>query len=140
MVDALKEIWRILVPGGFLLDWRDVPVEWPLEIISGGQSRLAGYADTSSRIQKHRSADESLDLVKEEGLFGIEHQSSFSCAWYWDTLDEAKDNLKKTVPEEVWKKAKLLMAQNEEADQIRLRRVMRISVYRKRMVEGEPGR
>ena len=138
MVDALTEIWRVLVPGGSLLDWRDVPVSWPLEIISSGEAQLAGNADISSRIQKHRSADESLDKMLDEGWFEIQSKNSFSCAWYWDTLDEAKDNLKKTVPEEVWKEANILI-QNEKADRVRLRRIMGISVYRKQRVKGPTG-
>ena len=138
MVDALKEIWRVLVADGCMLDWRDRPANWPLEIVIGEQVHVAGSADVSSRIPKHAASDEALGRVVDEGWFVCERQCAFDCIWYWDTLDELKDHMEKSIPEAVWTEAQRLIAESGEETRVRLRRNMGISRYRKRTVGIKP--
>ncbi len=141
MVDALKEVWRVLIPGGLLLDWRDLPEDWPVEIVAGSRVQCAGSKDSSSRISKHAAADASLAQVVQQGLFACESRHSLDCAWYWDTLDEMEERaeepgapewrLNPSLPEEIQAQARRLMAESPEDAVVRVRINMAISQYRK---------
>ena len=47
MVHALKEIWRVLVLDGIMIDLRPFADNWPLAVVDGGQVYDVGLLDAS---------------------------------------------------------------------------------------------
>jgi hypothetical protein len=150
MVDALKDIWRVLAPGGLFIDWRDVPCDWPVEVVAGGRAHFVGFADgtrhpdSATRSAQPDAADKALARFLDEGRFIREDRRTFECAWYWDTPDEMRaDNeipagsagpewhLRVLPPQSVLKEAGYLMKKRSGA-QVRMRLTMAITRYRKR--------
>src|SRR5262245_25208312 len=93
MVHGLREIWRVLMPRGWLLDVRPLSTNAPLEIVAGTQVWRAGRVDESGGLPDDHATTESLRTVVREGWFVSEHQARFDYAWYWDTLDELQTHI-----------------------------------------------
>ncbi|GEM_PF-1103110 len=156
MVDALKDIWRVLTPGGLFVDWRDVPCDWPVEVVAGGRVHFVGLADGTrhpdgaSRSAQPDAADKALVRLLDEGRFIREGRRTFDCAWYWDTPDEVRaDNeipagsarpdwqLRVLPPPSVLKEAGRLVKKGSGAH-VRMRLTMAIARYRKCLPSGSP--
>jgi hypothetical protein len=137
MVHALKEIWRVLVPRGWLLDLRPLAANAPLEVVAGNQVWLAGRVDESGGLPDDHAANESLRTVVREGWFVRERQTRFDYAWYWDTLDELQTHIAEKwsnsvkMPAGVRAEAARLMAAAGTGGRVRLRLTMTIARYRK---------
>lgn len=115
MVHALKEIWRVLVPGGILLDLRPLPAKWPLEIVADRQVRMAGFMDESPSVPHHVASQEALAQVVSEGEFLRERQGSYDRIYDYDSLNEMKDRVDQSrdlmsLPPAVWIEAQRLAA------------------------------
>lgn len=140
MVHALKEIWRVLVPDGILLDWRHLSTNCSVEIVSGEQVRLAGLLADSMKME-NTDADKSLAQLESEGWFIFERQQSLDYAWYWDTFDEMKAHTEKPIElnwrppviitQAVLTEAQRLVAESGENTKVRIRFNMVISQYRR---------
>ncbi|MEK7325455.1 MAG: hypothetical protein AAB217_09400, partial [Chloroflexota bacterium] len=107
MVHALREIWRVLAPGGTLIDLRPLSARWPVEVVVNHQATVAGLVDDSPGAPLDTAANESLAQAAREGLFTREQENSFKYLWYWDTPDEMKAYLEENwapdaiLPDEV---------------------------------------
>jgi hypothetical protein len=93
MVHALKEIWRVLAPHGWLLDVRPLAANAPLEVVAGDLVWLAGRVDEAGGLGDDHAANEAVRTVVREGWFIRERQAHFEYAWYWDTLDELQTHI-----------------------------------------------
>lgn len=138
MVHALKELWRVLVPQGSMIDLRPLAQNPPVEIVVGEQIFLAGRADVSSAMPDDVASDESLDEVVGEGRFIREHEELFDYAIYWDTLDEMLAYaewswIRVSLPEAMLTETRRLLASSGEGTRLRVRRRMVISQYRKQI-------
>ena len=60
MIHALKEVWRVLVPRGWLLDVRPFSAKATLEVVAGTQVWLAGRVDESAGLPDNPAANELL--------------------------------------------------------------------------------
>src|SRR5262245_51870770 len=93
MVHALRQIWRVLVPRGWLLDVRPLSTNAPLEVVAGSKVWLAGRVDESTGLPDDHATNQSLQTVVREGWFVSEDQARFDYAWYWDTLDQLRTHI-----------------------------------------------
>jgi hypothetical protein len=137
MVHALKEIWRVLLPHGWLLDVRPVSMNAPLEVVADNQVWLAGRVDESGGLPDDHAANESLRTMVREGWFVPERQERFDYAWYWDTLDELHTHIAEKwsnsvqLPAAVEAEAARLLAAGGTAARVRLQLTLTIARYRK---------
>ena len=138
MVHALKEIWRVLVPNGALVDLRPLSGELPLEIVADDQAKLAGFLDDSAEIPTDIASNDSLTEVTRQGWFVRERKDLFDYLWYWDTVDEMKAYMEENwdptpiLTETVATEARRLLASGGKGARVRLRTNVLISRYRKR--------
>jgi hypothetical protein len=127
MVHALREIWRVLVPNGHLIDLRPRATNWPLEVVADGQVMLAGKVDNTSFVPDDSAAERAIQRTVSEGQFSLERQVSFDCASYWDTLDDMLTyyaesvNPSLTVPDDVLAAARKLAATTQQDNKVRIR-------------------
>lgn len=137
MVHALKEVWRALVPDGVLIDLRPYTANPPLEIVAGGQARLAGHFDNSADLADDLAADKAIEHLVREGWFIRERKGAFDFAWYGDTPDEMKAYAddrwgdKMRLSKAALSKARRLFAHSGEGARVRLRTRIIIARYQK---------
>ena len=142
MVHALREIWRVLAPGGTLIDLRPLSARWPVEVVVNHHATVAGLVDDSPGAPLDTAANESLAQAAREGLFTREQENSFKYLWYWDTPDEMKAYLEENwapdaiLPDEVLAEARRLMSKTGEGGRARIRLHMIISAWRKSNLKG----
>ncbi len=140
MVHALREIWRVLMPGGLLLDLRPFSASWPVEVVAGEQVMRAGALDDSLALTEDMAANRAMEQVVDEGWYACERTGSFTCDWYWDTLDELKAHVEErwspiVLPDSVYAQGQRFAARVEGVS-ARVRVHMVIGRYRKLV---EPG-
>lgn len=137
MVHALAETWRVLKPGGRLLDLRPYSTGWPLEVLTPDTQLLAGPLDDSIGVALDIASDNAIQQSVDNDRFQEETKTSFEYTYYWDTIDGMHDFLKEnweksaTVPDDVLAKARRLAQSAAQPVQIRIRRTMILSSYRK---------
>ena len=91
MVHALREIWRVLIPGGMLLDLRPRPQSRPIEVIRGRDVRaVETLAASEGFIADERASDAALRQVVDGGWFVPEGKTEFEFSYYWDSVEEMK--------------------------------------------------
>jgi hypothetical protein len=136
MVHALKEIWRVLAPHGWLLDVRPLAANAPLEIVAGSQVWRAGRVDEAGGLGDDHAANEAVRTVVRDGWFVCERQKRFEYAWYWDTLDELQTHIAERwsnsvkMPAAVGAEATRLLATAGTGARVRLRLTLTIARYR----------
>jgi hypothetical protein len=140
MVHALREIWRVLVPGGILLDLRPLCASWPVEIVAGERVLRAGALDDSLAMVDDLAANHAVEQVVRDGWFRRERGGTFTYDWYWDTLDELKEHVEErwhpiALPDSVYAQAQRTAA-SVAGVSVRVRVHMMIGRYRKLV---EPG-
>jgi hypothetical protein len=137
MVHALREIWRVLAPGGTLIDLRPLSARWPVEVVVSQQAAVAGLVDDSPGVPLDEAANQSLEQAAREGLFTREQEGAFKFLFYWDTPDEMKAYVEERwapeaiLPDGVLAEARRLMKDAGAGGQMRVRAHMIISRWRK---------
>lgn len=135
MVHALKEIVRVLVPGGNLIDLRPFNETVPVDVITGDESYYAGIIDGSHEHPDDLAANAAIKQVTVEGLFAREASDSFDLFSYWDSaanlktwMDERSSSI---LPPETLAEAGRLMTMHGPNARIRNHLNMIIARYRK---------
>ena len=136
MVHALKEIWRVLAPGGVMIDLRPLTELPPVEVVADGQAASAGRLDEPQADPDDQAANEALAQVEREQVFICERRGAFVLSYYWDTPGEMKAHIDEKwthtrLPEEVLAEANRLVACAGADARVRVRRNMVISRWRK---------
>ena len=93
MVHALREIWRVLVLNGVMIDLRPFADNWPLAVVDGERVYEAGLFDASPGSVVDTAANGAISQVLREGLFSCEYAELFTQALYWDTMTELEEYL-----------------------------------------------
>jgi SAM-dependent methyltransferase len=92
MVHALREIHRVLIPGGILIDLRPLDERWPVEVTSKRETRQIGrLLDFDCAIASDESANRAVDQMAAEGRFAREDGETFPFFYYWDTPNEMQE-------------------------------------------------
>lgn len=136
MVHALEECWRVLTPGGYLVDTRPLSGNMRLDVITDNQAEFAGLVDDSAWVVDDEETAQALETVIQRGLFKNEEESVFTFHDYWDTLEQLRaytqEKWEEThLPEPVWHKAEDLVRQSGGRIHIRISHKMLFSRYRK---------
>jgi len=135
MVHALKELWRVLVPGGFLIDLCPFTARPPLDIIAGDAVLAAGSLDDTEGFPDDLAANDAIKRVTADGWFARERSDSFDLYTYWDTMAEFQVYMDKrmtaTLPPETHSRAERLLAQHGPGARLRTHLHMIIARYRK---------
>src|SRR6266566_797445 len=90
MVHALEEIWRVLVDGGRMIDFRPIGTHWPMQVVMGKRVFRAGLVDRSPTIRSDAICRDALSQVVGRGLFAVERRETFHHYEYGDTPAEVK--------------------------------------------------
>ncbi len=123
---ALHESWRVLVPGGQLLDLRPLSINPPFEVIYPTEIKVPGLVDMSLDRENEVAANRALDEVVQAGTFKIKERDLFDFAYYWDSVDGAiayvRDEWEDSaqIPEKLVKRACSLPASPQMQNRVRI--------------------
>jgi len=137
MVHALQEAWRVLVPGGIMIDVRPLCVDVPLEILTPAGSESAGLVDMNPEIDKDIASDAAIQAVIGDGLYKMVKQEYFDFAYYWNSIREFKADLDERwkdeviLPIEVLKRARAMFKKHQDDARLRIRIRMTLAKFTK---------
>ncbi len=138
MVHALKEVWRVLKPGGVLIDLRPISVDVPLFILTTTGWKSAGLPDQSPDRIHDLAANRTIRNVVNDGLFIGLKQEYFTTKYYWKNLKELKSDVENywkedvIVSKEIWQHARLLYTSGSGQRRILFPLRRKLIVYQKR--------
>ncbi len=132
---ALEEAWRVLVPGGMMVDVRPLSLEVPLEVVFETGTETAGMVDMSPDLKYDIAADEAIERVVKEGIFSQSSIETFEYAYYWNTYhgmvvdfnERWQDEI--IVSQQVLDQAKKLYLQKRPGTRLRLPMQMKLETY-----------
>jgi hypothetical protein len=142
MVHALKEVWRVLKPGGIVIDLRPISVDVPLLILTTAGWKSAGIPDQSPDRVHNLAANQAMRSVIHDGLFVKLKQDYFETKYYWNNLRELKsdvDNCWKDdviVSKEIWQHARFLYTSGNGQRRIQFPLRRKLIMYRKKDQKG----
>lgn len=146
MVHALKEIHRVLVPGGTLLDLRPLLDGWPLEVTSTSGDHEAGRAvDLPEPLEDDEAANAAIVEASQLGWFLHEGGQVFPFYYYWDTPQEMQEYIDGTwddvikIEKDLWNRVRSIWATANADARVRIRLKMSIAVWRKINFEAYEG-
>ncbi len=93
MVDALREVWRVLCPDGCLIDLRPLAQNTPIELLEAGRVVEVGQLDGSPGVPDDLACDEALARVVAEGAFRYDGVRRFEFGIYFDTVEQMQDHV-----------------------------------------------
>ena len=138
MVNALKEMWRVLRADGVLLDIRPIAARWPLEVLVNDVWESAGRFDDSPSLPDDEASDRALVTAARDGWFVREHDAIFQLFCYWDSLDDMQAYIAErwapsvVLPDAVLDTAKRLSTEKGA----RVRGLLTMSISRWKKVNG----
>jgi hypothetical protein len=89
MVDALGEIYRVLVSGGILIDLRPVSDRWQIEVVSARGVRETGrLQDLPVGLDDDEAANRAIRQAAANGWFVRTEETFFPFTYSWDTPSE----------------------------------------------------
>jgi len=143
MVHALKDVWRVLVDDGTLLDLRPLPAEYCLELVTPDAAIPIGKTDTTARAQDDAAADAAVRLMVDEGLFALRRRVEFDVDILWDTVGDLERFIAKRTTRVSPSYAELERAYQKASvgsnapPQLRTNRRLTLAAFGRR---GRPGR
>lgn len=139
MVHALKEIHRVLEPGGILIDLRPVEENWHIEVYSSGGVQIAGrLSDMPIGVADDKAAFKAMTEAESLGWFSKQKDGNFGFFYYWDTPSEMKEYIDEEwedfekMDEELYRKTSSLWASANADARVRVRIKMWIASWIKR--------
>ena len=137
MVDALLECWRVLEPGGTLIDIRPFHSNPAIEIITGNEIISSGNVNDEGGLADDTAANEALAAAVHLGLFSLKMQDSFPFAYYWPTLQNMLDYAAEKwrdfafIPEKTINNLRHCVTTTAGPYQVRVLRGIHLAVYKK---------
>jgi SAM-dependent methyltransferase len=134
MVHALKEIRRVLAPGGILIDLRPLAGSWPIEVASGRETREVGQvSDLPVGLEDDQAANRAMAQAEEQEWIAREREEFFPFLYYWDSPNEMKEYIDEdwedfiSVDETTWKTVRAIWAVADADARLRIRVKMLIT-------------
>jgi hypothetical protein len=137
MVHALQECWRVLVPGGQLIDMRPRASKPHVELVLNDALLIAGQLDDSHAEVDYIAADRAMRTTVAHGLFTRQEERQFSFAYYWPILEQMETYITENwgdfaiLAPQVVQRARALSPEDRPVN-YRVREVIMITDYRKR--------
>jgi hypothetical protein len=92
MVHALREIRRVLVPDGVLIDMRPIMDRWQIDISSAREVRDTGRVrDFPRGLADDKAANSAIAQAEAKGWFVRDRQEFFAYSYSWDTPGEMEE-------------------------------------------------
>jgi hypothetical protein len=86
MVDALRDVSRVLIDGGTLLDLRPLPAKYLLELVTPATAVPIGHTDTTGRSEDDAAADAAVARAVDEGWFTSRSRVEFDLEIFWESV------------------------------------------------------
>ena len=141
MVHALREIRRVLVDGGVMIDLRPIAAGWPIEVASAHEVRETGRVhDYPGILADDEAANRAMAEAAVNGWFSRDREDSFSYYYTWDTPSEMEEWIDTewedfvSMDEETKGATRSAWALGEADSQVRLH--VRMMIARWRVVKG----
>lgn len=138
MVHALREIHRVLVPDGVLIDLRPLCDHWGIEVFSARETRETGQlTDLPVGLEDDAAANHAIADAQANGLFRREGETFFPIHYVWDTasemetwIDEEWENVA-ALEEEAKRATRSAWALGDADSQVRVKVKMLITRWRR---------
>ena len=89
MVHALGEIYRVLAPGGVLIDLRPIADRWSIEVFSARETRETGHVtDLPLGLEDDNAANQAMRNAESSGWFTRENETFFPLHYVWDSASD----------------------------------------------------
>ena len=137
MVHALHEVWRVLKPGGIVIDLRPICVDVPLFILTSTGWKSAGIADRGPERGDDVAANRAMRIVVRDGSFKRLRLAYFNLNYYWNDLKELKMDVEGrwkgdiVISREIWRHARRLFKNGSGQSRIWIPVRMKITRYQK---------
>jgi len=138
MVHALDEIKRTLKPNGILIDLRPVEDNWPVEVASQQEVRIAGrLTDMPIGKADDEAAFHAMRDVESRGWYTKEREEEFAFFYYWDMPSEMKEFIDtewgdfEKMEENIYRATQSLWSRANADAKVRVRVKMLITRWRK---------
>jgi hypothetical protein len=138
MVHALQETRRVLAPGGILIDLRPVGDNWPVELVTGRETREAGrVSDLPLGREDDAAANAAMEHAAQDRLFQRQQEEFFPFHYYWDSPSDMQKYVEEEwqdfigIDEPVWKSIRSLWAVANADARLRVRVKMLIARWQR---------
>ena len=92
MVHALREIHRVLVRDGILVDLRPVADRWSIEVFSARETRETGrVSDLPLGVEDDEAANDAIKNAEASGWFSREDETFYPLHYVWDTASDMEN-------------------------------------------------
>ncbi|MGE5642719.1 MAG: hypothetical protein ACM3Y8_06885 [Byssovorax cruenta] len=138
MVHALREIRRVLVPGGILIDLRPITDEWKVEVFSWRErSQIGHVTGMPIGLEDDSAANQAMKDVEANGWFKREDETFFPIHYVWDTASEMEEWIEDEwenvveIEEDVKRRTRSAWALGDADSQVRVNVKMLITRWKK---------
>jgi hypothetical protein len=138
MVHALREICRVLIATGILIDLRPLAAEWPVEVVSARERKLAGeVTDLPQGLADDAAANHAISQAATDGLLRREEEEIFPFHYYWDSPGDMRTYVEEewsdfiSIEESVWNNVRSYWAVANADARVRIQLSMLITRWRK---------
>lgn len=137
MVHALKEAWRVLKPGGIVIDLRPISVDVPILILTSSGWESAGRPSQSPDRVHDLVANRATRAVVREGLFTKLKQVYFVTNYYWNDLKGLQADIDESwkediiVTDEIWQQVRCLFERGSGLRRILFPMHRKLIIYQK---------
>lgn len=137
MVHALHETWRVLKPGGFLIDLRPISIDVPLYVLTDDGWKTTGMPDQSPDRVLDLAADRAIRYLVGDGSLILVKRRYFTVSHYWNTLTALKQDVEEfwkedvIISKEIWQQARQLYKSGHGKRRLRFPFRKKISLYQK---------
>ena len=138
MLDALREIHRVLAPGGVWIDLRALSDPWHMEICSAREVLQTGsVSELPHEPADDEAANQAASTAESNGWFRRERETLFPIYYVWDTPGEMEEWLEDEwensveLNEETKRATRSAWAVSDGDSQVRMNVKMLITRWRK---------
>jgi hypothetical protein len=138
MVHALREIARVLIQDGTLIDLRPIAGRWAVEVVSAHDRKHAGeVTDLPQALADDEAANLAVSQAARDGLLAREREETFPFSYYWDSPRDMRQYVEEEwsdfvrIEDGVWNKVRSIWAVANADARVRIQLRMLITRWSK---------